>query len=174
MPAPTPTGTASAVAIPTRMSVPTMAFAIPPPRSPTGRGSCVKNSGRNCGNPCTNRCVTRSAMGMQSTTAASVHTPSARVFHAPRVARERRARAERECGLGQRARQGAEDLARQCGYGGHDHDREHDPGVQHPEPEREALEERQEAEVREEPGLNPRAEPRGEHEHAPDAVDDAR
>jgi hypothetical protein len=39
-----PTGTASAVAIPTIIRLPRIACAIPPPGSPTGRGRCVKNS----------------------------------------------------------------------------------------------------------------------------------
>ena len=41
-PAPMPTGSPISDAIPTRISVPTMAFAIPPPASPTGRGMWVK------------------------------------------------------------------------------------------------------------------------------------
>jgi len=39
-----PIGTAKSAAIPMRISVPTMALAIPPPVSPTGFGILVKKS----------------------------------------------------------------------------------------------------------------------------------
>jgi hypothetical protein len=39
-----PMGTAIAAARPVSIKVPTIAFAIPPPGSPTGRGLCVKKS----------------------------------------------------------------------------------------------------------------------------------
>ena len=44
MPHMQPIGTAKSAAIATRINVPTMAFAIPPPGSPTGFGICVKNA----------------------------------------------------------------------------------------------------------------------------------
>src|ERR1043166_1089630 len=92
MPAPTPTGTANTVAMPIRMSVPTIAFAMPPPASPTGRGSWRKNPGPSPGRPWATRCQTSRAIGTQSTSAANTQAPSARSFHARRTRRERRGR----------------------------------------------------------------------------------
>ena len=39
-----PIGTAKSAAIPMRISVPTIALAMPPPTSPTGFGMCVKKA----------------------------------------------------------------------------------------------------------------------------------
>ncbi len=50
-PAITPTGTANAEATPMRISVPTIALAIPPPVSPTGFGIFVKKSQLSDENP---------------------------------------------------------------------------------------------------------------------------
>ena len=44
MPLMMPTGIASSEPSPVRISVPTMALAMPPPGSPTGSGMCVKKS----------------------------------------------------------------------------------------------------------------------------------
>src|SRR5712692_3950303 len=52
IPATIPTGTARSAARPIRISVPTMAFAMPPPVSPTGFGMCVKKSQVRAGSPC--------------------------------------------------------------------------------------------------------------------------
>jgi len=46
-----PTGTASAPARPSRISVPIIALAMPPPASPTGFGMLVKNSQLRAGRP---------------------------------------------------------------------------------------------------------------------------
>jgi hypothetical protein len=46
-----PMGRLMQLAKPTRMSVPTIAFANPPPGSPTGFGSSVKNSQFSAENP---------------------------------------------------------------------------------------------------------------------------
>ena len=40
----TPTGTPNSAACPSKMNVPTMALAMPPPASPTGLGNWVKNA----------------------------------------------------------------------------------------------------------------------------------
>ena len=68
--------------------------------------------------------------------------------HVPR----RRAQADRGLAVG--VGHGAQHLARDRGDGRHDHDRQDDPGGQHPEAERLAVEEREEAEVRDEEGLD--------------------
>ena len=43
MPLMTPMGMANTAPMPVTISEPTMAFAMPPPCSPTGTGMCVKN-----------------------------------------------------------------------------------------------------------------------------------
>src|SRR5213593_4862796 len=52
MPETIPIGTAMPAARPTRISVPTMALAMPPPGSPTGFGIWVKNARLSAGSPC--------------------------------------------------------------------------------------------------------------------------
>ena len=44
MPAPIPSGTPMRLAMPRITMDPTMAFAMPPPGSPTGFGVCVRNA----------------------------------------------------------------------------------------------------------------------------------
>ncbi len=47
----TPTGAATSTPIPTVMADPTIAVAIPPPGTPTGVGSAVRNCSDIAGNP---------------------------------------------------------------------------------------------------------------------------
>jgi hypothetical protein len=56
------------------MSVPTMAFAMPPPTSPTGLGSCVKNATLMAEAPCTSRNAKISTRGAMTRSAESAET----------------------------------------------------------------------------------------------------
>src|SRR5207245_3758679 len=81
-----PTGTAGAAARPSRISVPTIALAIPPPGSPTGFGIWVKKAGRRAGSPWRTTKNRMSPSGTSArTTEAAQKTSTAR-----EVARRRR------------------------------------------------------------------------------------
>src|SRR5205085_1944124 len=70
-----PTGTASSAARPMRMPVPTIAFAIPPPVSPTGFGIWVKKARSRAGTPRTNTKNSTMARGTSATRTAAAQSP---------------------------------------------------------------------------------------------------
>jgi hypothetical protein len=66
-----PTGTATVMAMATRMPEPMIALATPPPRTPGGEGSCVKKLGVSFPSPFTSRCARMITSGTMATRAAN-------------------------------------------------------------------------------------------------------
>src|SRR5258705_306950 len=165
----TPIGTAMAAARPVSISVPMMALRMPPPSSPTGRGSWIKKSRLSDWMPWL---MTKNMMKASGTSASTTDSAQAATNSDDRIFRGAAGRGAEGVGgftLGHGHR--LQDLARNRGGEGDNHDREDEPGGEHPHAERRPGKERGRPHGLGRPRLQ-HADERHEHEDAPQAVHD--